>query len=92
MIYLSNRSVKYFLTNRCDMLASMARKNPHAVALGKRGGKATMAKLSSQEREQLARLGGLSGGKARAEALTAERRRQIAKKAAAARWGKKRTS
>ena len=45
-------------------------KNPHAVALGRRGGK--------------------KGGKARAEKLSAERRSEIARKAARARWKKKR--
>lgn len=35
------------------------------------------------------RLGGLVGGKARAEKLTKEQRKEIAKKAAKARWEKK---
>jgi hypothetical protein len=39
----------------------------------------------------LGRLGGLKGGKARAEALTDRERSSIAKKAALARWKKKRT-
>jgi hypothetical protein len=39
---------------------------------------------------ELGRLGGRKGGKARAEKLSPERRREIAKKAAAARWAKKR--
>lgn len=47
-------------------------KNPHAVALG--------------------RLGGKKGGPARAKKLTAKRRKQIAKKAAQARWAKKKGS
>lgn len=38
----------------------------------------------------LGRLGGQKGGKARAEALSPTKRSQIAKKAAAARWTKKR--
>lgn len=38
----------------------------------------------------LGRLGGLKGGKARAEKLSKARRSEIAKRAAAARWGKKR--
>ena len=38
----------------------------------------------------LGRLGGIKGGKARAKALSPAKRKQIAKKAAAARWGKKR--
>jgi hypothetical protein len=37
----------------------------------------------------LGRLGGLVGGKARAEKLTAKKRSDIAKKAAQARWSKK---
>lgn len=37
----------------------------------------------------LGRLGGLKGGKARAESMSASKRKEIAKKAAAARWGKK---
>jgi len=44
-------------------------RNPHAVALG--------------------RLGGKKGGKARAESLTPEQRKEIARKAAKARWEKK---
>lgn len=38
---------------------------------------------------ELGRLGGLKGGKARAEKLSPERRKEIAKKAAQARWKKK---
>ena len=41
--------------------------------MGKKGGKA----------------GGQKGGKARMESLTPEERKKLAKKAAAARWGKK---
>ncbi len=37
----------------------------------------------------LGKLGGLKGGKARAESLTAKKRSEIAKKAAKARWKKK---
>lgn len=37
----------------------------------------------------LGRMGGLKGGKARAEKLSKARRSEIAKKAAEARWGKK---
>jgi hypothetical protein len=45
------------------------KKNPHAVALGKRGGS--------------------KGGKLSAARLTAEERRERARKAARARWGKR---
>jgi hypothetical protein len=37
----------------------------------------------------LGRLGGLKGGKARAEKLSPKKRKAIAKKAAEARWGKR---
>jgi hypothetical protein len=37
----------------------------------------------------LGRLGGLKGGRARADALSAEQRRLIARKAARARWRKR---
>lgn len=37
----------------------------------------------------LGRLGGLKGGKARAEKLSPKKRSEIAKKAASARWSKK---
>jgi hypothetical protein len=56
--------------------------------------------ISVGEREELvrefsdaqnfARQGGLKGGMVRAEKLTAEQRREIAKKAADARWAKRR--
>ncbi len=39
---------------------------------------------------ELGRRGGLKGGKARAEKLTKEQRSEIARKAAKARWDKKR--
>jgi hypothetical protein len=67
----------------------MARgKNPHAVALGRLGGKASISALSEEQRKSLARSGGLVGGKARAAKLTAAQRKNIAKAAAAARWSK----
>jgi len=62
------------------------RKNPAAVALGKR-----RAKLASPgEMSEVGRKGGMAGGTARARALSPEQRRAIAKKAALKRWGKKR--
>jgi len=72
---------------------SMARKNPHAVALGKlggpKGGRARAQNLSKEELSAIGRMGGEVGGKARAEKLSARRRREIAQIAAAARWGKR---
>jgi hypothetical protein len=38
-------------------------KNPHAVALGKLGGKSRAKKTSAEERKEWARLGGLSRAK-----------------------------
>ncbi len=62
------------------------RKNPHAVALGRRGGKATALALTAEERSANARKAGLVGSRARTEALTPEERSKIARKAAKARW------
>jgi len=38
-------------------------KNPHAVALGKLGGKSRAKKMSAEERREWARLGGLARAK-----------------------------
>ena len=74
-------------------LQVMARKNPHAVALGRlggsKGGKARAENLTTEELSAIGRAGGLVGGKARADKLTKAERSRIAKKAAAARWAKK---
>jgi hypothetical protein len=71
------------------LLAMAKKKNPHAVALGRRGGKASMGQRTPDEREQFARQGGIAGGAARAKSLTKAQRSAIAKKAAAKRWEKK---
>jgi hypothetical protein len=52
------------------------KKNPHAVALGRLGGK----------------KGGKKGGKARWEGVTPEERSEILRKAVQARWSRKRPS
>jgi hypothetical protein len=49
-----------------------------------------MAEEKNPAAVELGRLGGRKGGKARAAKLSPERRREIAKKAAEARWAKKR--
>jgi hypothetical protein len=71
----------------------MAKKNPHAVALGRlgglKGGHARAAALTAGQLSAIGRKGGKLGGKARAAALTPAKRIEIARKAAAARWGKK---
>jgi len=41
------------------------RKNPAAVALGKRGGKARAQKLTAEQRSESARKAGLAGGRGR---------------------------
>jgi general stress protein YciG len=65
------------------------KKNPHAVALGRLGGKvggnARAAALTDAEKSKIGRMGGRVGGKARAEALTPKRRSEIARKAGLAR-------
>jgi len=49
-----------------------------------------MAEEKNPAAVELGRLGGRKGGKARAEKLTPEQRSEIARKAAKARWAKKR--
>ena len=69
------------------------RKNPHAVALGrlggKKGGPARAAKLTAKEGTESARKAGLASGKARLTSLTAKQRSAISRRAALARWGKR---
>jgi hypothetical protein len=63
----------------------MQKKNAAAVALGKLRAES----MTAEERQDLARSGGLKGGKARAKSLTKEQRKAIASKASKARWGDK---
>jgi hypothetical protein len=49
-----------------------------------------MAEEKNPAAVELGRLGASKGGKARAEKLSPERRKEIARKAAKARWDKKR--
>jgi hypothetical protein len=49
-----------------------------------------MAEEKNPAAVELGKLGASKGGKARAEKLTPERRKEISKKAANARWAKKR--
>jgi hypothetical protein len=44
-------------------------KNPHAVALGKLGGKSRVRRTSAEERKEWARLGGLARAKKYPKAL-----------------------
>jgi len=60
------------------------RKNPHAVALGRKGGKKGGPKGGKK--------GGPKGGKARWEGVPPEERSEIARRAVMARWRKKRSS
>jgi hypothetical protein len=48
--------------------------------------------LNEDKLSIIASRAGLAGGKARAENLTAKQRSEIARKAAAARWAKKRSN
>lgn len=71
-------------SSQCVFCDGMAKKNPHAVALGKLGGKAK-AELPPEQVSNINRAGGV----ARAQKLTKAQRSAIAKKAATARWNKK---
>lgn len=68
-----------------------ARKNPHAVALGrlggKKGGPARAQKLTPEQRRESAQKAGQASARARMTSLTAKQRSAIARKAALARWG-----
>ena len=67
-------------------------KNPHAVALGrlggKKGGPARARSLSAEQRIESASKAGKAGGTARAKKMTKEQRSESARKAALARWRK----
>lgn len=69
--------------------ATMAKKNPNAVALGRLGGKTRAKVLTLEEQARIGRKAGLVGGRARAEKLSKKQRSEIARKAAAARWAKR---
>ena len=60
-------------------------KDPHAVALGRKGGK---ARSKTQSASALSAIG-RKGAKAREQKLTAPERSEIARIAAKARWKKK---
>jgi hypothetical protein len=69
----------------CMLLHMVVKKNPHAVALGKLGGKARAAILSGSERSAIAS----KAGKARSEKLSAAERSRIATLAVQARERKR---
>jgi hypothetical protein len=62
------------------------KKNPNAVALGSRGGKARAERLSADELSSI----GKKGAKARLKSLGSSERKEIARNAANARWAKAR--
>jgi hypothetical protein len=62
------------------------KKNPNAVALGSRGGKARAKRLSADKLSAIGR----KGAKARLKSLGSSERQEIALKAATARWAKAR--
>jgi general stress protein YciG len=61
------------------------KKNPHAVALGRAGGRKRAENLSQEELSTIAK----KGGQARKESLTPAERKASARKAAKARWNRK---
>lgn len=62
------------------------KKDPNAVALGSKGGKARAKKMSLEALSAI----GKKGANARFERLDESQRREIARKAAKARWGSRR--
>jgi hypothetical protein len=62
------------------------KKNPNAVALGSRGGKARAERLSADELSAI----GKKGAKARLRSVSSNERQYIARKAATARWARAR--
>jgi len=62
------------------------KKNPNAVALGSRGGKARAKRLSTDELSAI----GKKGAKARLKSVGSSQRQEIARNAAKARWAKAR--
>jgi hypothetical protein len=62
------------------------KKNPNAVALGSRGGKARAERLSADELSAI----GKEGAKARLKSVSSSERQNIARKAATARWAQAR--
>jgi hypothetical protein len=60
-------------------------KNPNAVALGSRGGKARAKQLSADELSAI----GKKGARVRLTSLGSSKRQEIARKAAKARWAKR---
>jgi len=61
------------------------KKDPNAVALGSKGGKARADRLSAAERSAIAK----KGGKARLKSTSDKQRTEIARKAAQTRWASK---
>ncbi len=62
------------------------KKDPNAVALGSKGGKARAKKMSAEALSAI----GKKGANARFQRLDQSKRRDIARKAAEARWGSRR--
>jgi len=62
------------------------KKDPNAVALGSKGGKARAKKVSAEKLSAI----GKKGANARFQILDESKRREIARKAAEARWGSRR--
>lgn len=58
------------------------KKDPNAVALGSRGGKARAKSLTAEERSAIAK----KAGKARSQSISSKKRADIARNAAQARW------
>jgi hypothetical protein len=54
-VFTALRTAAYRHTNYCDTIRDMSPKNPAAVALGRRGGKATAENRTAEQRSEAAR-------------------------------------
>jgi hypothetical protein len=67
--YCAERQVRFCLTAYLTLTTIIAmKKNPHAVALGKLGGKALASKISPEQRKEWSRRGGQTRAKRHSKA------------------------
>jgi hypothetical protein len=62
---LANSKRKKLSGKLSFVMARKKKKDPAAVSLGRRGGKARLTKLTPEARSEIARKGGLAGGRGR---------------------------
>jgi hypothetical protein len=62
---IANRLANCNGKNEAGKLIAVPKKNPAAVALGRKGGKARLKTLTPEQRSEIARKAGLAGGRGR---------------------------